>query len=346
MDIRASLAALCGSDGPSGREDQVAEVALSLLRPLVDEGYRDKFGNVIGVRRCGKENAKRVVLDAHLDEVGLVITGAKEGFLSFRAVGGIDPRMLPNREVTILSQPPRFGLVAVLPPHVQQPGDANKSTPLSDLYIDAGLTQEEGEALVGTFVVPKGPFRSLLGERVSAKALDDRAGFAALLQTAEYLQGKPLDVDLYLMGSTREEVNGSGALVGAYALRPHCFVAVDVTHARTPDGPKEETFGAGQGTVIGIGPNITRWMSDRLIGKAEALGLAWSPEVMTGHSGTNAWRVQTAREGIATAVVSLPLKYMHSPVETLDLTDLEATASLLAAFVKGLGEEGGAFLAD
>ena len=154
MDIRASLAALCGSDGPSGREDQVAEVALSLLRPLVDEGYRDKFGNVIGVRRCGKENAKRVVLDAHLDEVGLVITGAKEGFLSFRAVGGIDPRMLPNREVTILSQPPRFGLVAVLPPHVQQPGDANKSTPLSDLYIDAGLTQEEGEALVGTFVVP------------------------------------------------------------------------------------------------------------------------------------------------------------------------------------------------
>ena len=346
MDIRASLAALCGSDGPSGREDQVAEVALSLLRPLVDEGYRDKFGNVIGVRRCGKENAKRVVLDAHLDEVGLVITGAKEGFLSFRAVGGIDPRMLPNREVTILSQPPRFGLVAVLPPHVQQPGDANKSTPLSDLYIDAGLTQEEGEALVGTFVVPKGPFRPLLGERVSAKALDDRAGFAALLQTAEYLQGKPLDVDLYFMGSTREEVNGSGALVGAYALRPHCFVAVDVPHARTPAGPKEETFGAGQGTVIGIGPNITRWMSDRLIGKAEALGLAWSPEVMTGHSGTNAWRVQTAREGIATAVVSLPLKYMHSPVETLDLTDLEATASLLAAFVKGLGEEGGAFLAD
>lgn len=155
-----------------------------------------------------------------------------------------------------------------------------------------------------------------------------------------------MDVDLYLMGSTREEVNGSGALVGAYALRPHCFVAVDVTHARTPDGPKEETFGAGQGTVIGIGPNITRWMSDRLIGKAEALGLAWSPEVMTGHSGTNAWGVQTAREGIATAVVSLPLKYMHSPVETLDLTDLETTASLLAAFVEGLGEEGGAFLAD
>ncbi len=102
----------------------------------------------------------------------------------------------------------------------KEPGDANKSTPLSDLYIDAGLTQEEGEALVGTFVVPKGPFRSLLGERVSAKALDDRAGFAALLQTAEYLQGKPLDVDLYLMGSTREEVNGGWRSGGSLCVAP------------------------------------------------------------------------------------------------------------------------------
>ena len=87
---------------------------MELLRPLVDEVSRDRFGNLIGVRRCGKENAKRVVLDAHLDEVGLVITGAKDGFLRFRPVGGIDPRMLPDRELTILSDPPCFGLVAVL----------------------------------------------------------------------------------------------------------------------------------------------------------------------------------------------------------------------------------------
>lgn len=346
MDIRETLAALCGCDGPAGREGPVAALARSLLAPLVDEAYQDKFGNVIGVRRCGRENAPRVVLDAHLDEVGLVITGAKEGFLSFRAVGGIDPRMLPDREVTILSQPPRFGLVAVLPPHVQQAGEGGKSLPLSDLWIDAGLTQKEGEALVGTFAVPRGPFRALLGERISAKALDDRAGFGALLRTAELLQGTDLDVDLYFMGSCREEINGSGALTGAFALAPHCFVAVDVTHARTPDGPKEGTFPAGEGTVIGIGPNITRWMSQRLIAKAEGHGIPWAPEVMTGHSGTNAWRVQTAREGIATAVVSLPLKYMHSPVETLDLTDLEATASLLAAFVQDLSAEGGTFLAD
>lgn len=199
---------------------------------------------------------------------------------------------------------------------------------------------------MGTFVVPREPFRALLGRRVSSKALDDRAGFVTLLRAAELLRDTPLDVDLYLMGSSREETNGGGAVVGAFSLAPHCFIAVDVTHARTPDSPKEETFPAGGGTVIGIGPNMTRWMTDRLITKAEARGIPWSPEVMTGHSGTNAWRVQVAREGIATAVVSLPLKYMHSPVETLDLDDLEHSAALLAAFVQDLAREGGEFLAD
>ena len=105
MDIQASLEALCSCPGPSGREDAVASQAMELLRPLMDEVKKDRFGNVIGIRRCGTENAKRVVLDAHLDEVGLVITGAKDGFLRFRPVGGVDPRMLPNREVIILSQP-------------------------------------------------------------------------------------------------------------------------------------------------------------------------------------------------------------------------------------------------
>lgn len=344
MDIDTTLAALCACSGPSGRETEVAKLAVNLLRPLVDDVWMDRFGNVVGVRRCGVENVPRVVLDAHLDEVGLLITGAEEGFLKFRAVGGIDPRMLPNREVTILTEPVQFGLIAVLPPHVQKPGDSNKSLPLEDLRIDAGLTQEEGEKLVGTFAVPRGGLQRHLNNVVSGKALDDRAGFAALLRAAEMLQDIVLDVDLYIMGSTREETGGSGALVGSFAVQPDCFIAVDVTHARTPDGPKDETFPAGKGPVIGIGPNMTRWMTNRLIEKAEQNGLEWIPEVMTGHSGTNAWRVQTAREGIATGVVSLPLKYMHSPVETLNLNDLEAVASLLAAFVKNLGREGGKHL--
>ncbi len=357
MDIIQCLTELSLACGPSGRErgeSSVLEQAKFQMGALMDSSgkpvfqsvYTDRFGNLIGCRPCGMPNAKRVVLDAHLDEVGLLITGAKEGFLTFRSVGGVDPRMLPNREITLLTNPPAFGLVAVLPPHVQKQGDADRRIPLSDLWIDAGLTQNQAEKLVGTFAVPRGSVRCLQNDVISGKAMDDRAGFITLLRCAELLKDVSLDVDLYVMGSSREETNGSGALAGAFALEPDCFVAVDVTHARTPDGPKEETFPAGSGAIIGIGPNIARWMSDRFISKAEENHISWLPEVMAGHTGTNAWEVQTAREGIATAVLSLPLKYMHSPIETLDLRDIEACAALLAEFVKDLAKEGGDFLAD
>ena len=365
MDIIKSLTELSlaagpsGREGPSGKEETIppdsvlacAKVQMEALKTSAGEPFfisvePDRFGNLIGFRPCGRPDAKRVVLDAHLDEVGLVITGAKEGFLTFRAVGGVDPRMLPDREITLLTDPPTFGLVAVLPPHVQKPGDADKSIPVKDLCIDAGLTQAQAEALIGTFAVPRGTVRKLQKGRISGKAMDDRAGFVTLLRTAELLRDVPLDADLYIMGSSREETNGGGALVGAFSLQPHCFVAVDVTHARTPDSPKEGTFPLGSGAIIGIGPNIARWMSDRFIAKAKELEIPWLPEVMAGNTGTNAWRVQTAREGIATAVLSLPLKYMHSPVETLDLNDLEKCAALLAVFVKDLAKEGVDFFAD
>ena len=368
MDVFNCLSDLSMASGPSGREGAfLAELTTSegraqtVLghamtwmeslhasdgRPFFSSVSVDGFGNLVGFRPCGKPDARRVVLDAHLDEVGLVITGAEEGFLTFRSVGGVDPRMLPDREVTLLTEPPCFGLIAVLPPHVQKPGDADKSIPLTDLRIDAGLTQAQAEKLTGTFAVPRGTVRSLLNQTISGKAMDDRAGFVTLLRAAELLKDASLDVDLYIMGSSREETGGEGALTGAFSLKPDCFIAVDVTHARTPDASKEETFPAGSGAIVGIGPNIARWMSDRLIAKAEEKHIPWLPEVMAGNTGTNAWRVQTAREGIATAVLSLPLKYMHSPVETLDLNDLESCAALLAAFVTDLAKEGGDFLAD
>lgn len=345
MNICKILSDLCTGSAPSGQEESLARQALELLRPVTDEVWLDRFGNAVGVRRCGKPGARRLLLDAHLDEIGLLITGAEEGFLRFRAVGGVDPRMLPDQEVTLLTDPPRFGLIACLPPHVQKAGEGDKGIPLAELHIDAGLSQEEGERLIGTFAVFRGEFRELLHGKVSAKSLDDRAGFVTLLRTAELLHDKTLDTDLYFLGSTREETGGSGALVGAFALRPDCCIAVDVTHGRTPDGPKEETFPIGEGPAIGIGPNMTRWMTKRMLAKANQLGLPWHSEVMTGNTGTNAWKIQTAREGIATGVVSIPLKYMHSPVETLDIGDLENTARLLAAFAENLaGEEGASFV--
>lgn len=339
--LREMLSDLCALPGPSGFERPVALKAAELMQPLVDEVHIDRMGNVIGTRRCGRPNAKSILLDAHLDEIGLIVIGSEEGFLRFRSIGGVDPRMLPNREVTILTDPPLFGVVACLPPHVQQAGDADKSVPLDELYIDTGLTEEEVQRLIpyGTPCVFRDSCFALGTQQMCGKAMDDRACFVTLLRAAELLRDKALDVDLYILGSTREEVSHGGAAVAAWALAPDCCIAVDVTHGKTPDSPKYRTNDLGGGPSVGVGPNMTRWMTERMFAKAKENNIPFQYDVMAGATGTNGWDMQIAREGIATHVLSLPLKYMHSPVETLDLADVEAVAALIAAFVEGLGEE-------
>ena len=334
------LRALCGVGAPSGFERPAVLAARELLEPLVDEIWIDRLGSLVGVRRCGKPGAKKLLLDAHLDEVGLVVTGIKDGFLRFKA-NGVDVRMLPDREVTILTQPPILCVVACLPPHVLSAEEREKAPEIKDLYVDTGLSQEEAERRipVGTPMVYRTDF-TVLGERqLCAKAMDDRACFAALLRTAELLRDQELDMDLYIVGSVCEETGGVGARVLAQGLSPDFCVAVDVTHGKTPDSPQEGAFVMGSGPVVGIGPNMARWMVRRLLDEAEKLGLAVQKEVMEGSSGTNGWELQIANEGIATAVLSVPLKYMHTPVEVVEPGDIEATARLLAAFAEHLGGE-------
>ena len=171
------------------------------------------------------------------------------------------------------------------------------------------------------------------------KSMDDRSCFVTLLRAAELLRDRELDVDLYLLGSTREEVSGAGATVGTWAVQPDFCVAVDVTHGKTPDGPADKAFAIGGGPAIGVGPNMTRWMTNRMLAKAKERQIPYQLEVMSGHTGTNGWEMQISREGVATSVLSLPLKYMHSPIEGLSLADMEQGAALLVAFTEGLGKE-------
>jgi len=340
VETEQILERLCTVGAPSGFERPVVLAAKELLEPLADEVWTDRLDNLIGLRRCGRPNAKKLLLDAHLDEVGLVITGIQDGFLRFKA-SGVDTRMLPDREVTILTEPPMLGVVACLPPHVLSEEDREKAPEVKDLFIDAGLSQEEAEQRipVGTPVVYRAGFTRLGERQICAKSLDDRACFAALVRVLELLQDKRLDVDLYVLGSVCEEVNGVGAKVGAQVLAPDFCVAVDVTHGRTPDASKDETFVMGGGPVVGIGPNMTRWMVKRLLDKASNLGIAVQKEIMERSSGTNGWEMQIANEGIATAVLSLPQKYMHTPVEVVELSDIEDCARLLASFAMDLGKE-------
>ena len=334
--MRQALERLCTCTAPSGFEGPAAAVAAELLRPLVDEVSIDRMGNVLGVRRSKTPGAPKLLLDAHLDEIGLIVTGVEDGFLRFRSIGGVDPRMLPGRELVVLTDPPLRGLVAC-----PAGGDENKSVPLNELYVDVGLSQEEAERAVpvGTPMVYRAGCFPLGEDQMCGKSMDDRACFVTLLRAAELLHDKELDVELHIMGSTREEVSGAGATVGTWAVAPDFCVAVDVTHGKTPDGPADKTFALGGGPAIGVGPNMTRWMTERMIAKAREHSIPYQLEIMSGHTGTNGWEMQISREGVATSVLSLPLKYMHTPVETLSLADMEGVAQLLAAFVEHLGKE-------
>ncbi len=340
MDLFKTLSTLADLPGPSGREGTLARAAGELLMPLADHVWIDRLQNVIGVKYCGKQNAKRLLLDAHLDEVALMVTGIEEGFLRFRTVG-IDPRVLPGREVMVQTDPPMFGVITSSPPHLTTGEERDKAIPVDELYVDIGLSQEEAEETVpiGTVMTYRERCFPLGEKQVCGKTMDDRSCFCVLLQTLELLQDTDLDLDVYVLGSTCEETGGSGAAAATFGINPDYAIAVDVTFGCQPDVSKSESLPMGGGPAIATGPNITRWMERRLKDCAKKESIPYSVEVISGSSGTNGWEMQISREGVATAIVGLPQKYMHTPLEVIHREDVENTARLLAAFAKNLGEE-------
>ncbi|MDR0906424.1 MAG: M20/M25/M40 family metallo-hydrolase [Oscillospiraceae bacterium] len=335
MDLTELLTKLSQTDAPSGFEAPAANLAAELLRPYADEVKIDALGSVIAIRRCGKADAKRVLIDAHIDEIGFIVTGYEGGFLRFAPLGGVDARILPASAMKILTEPPVFGVVDVLPPHVQASGDADKALKIEDLYIDTGFAPDEVEAQipVGTAAVfASSP--TALGGHFTAKAFDDRACFAAVILALEELGDAKSDFDLIVTATSQEEVGRRSAAAAAFEFAPDYAIIVDVDHAKTPDSKAHQGKPIGSGVVIARGVNMNRAFTDRLTEIARARGIPHTISVEPGDSGTNARVLQTVRAGVATALLGVPLKYMHSPSETLALSDVEALGHLLCAALK------------
>jgi len=332
------LIELCSLPGPSGFEQPVTERVLKLLEPYMDETRIDVMGNVIAVRHCGRDNARKLLFDAHIDEPGLIVTGAEEGFLRVASLGGADARQLPASVVRVLAEPPIFGVVCATPPHVAKKEDAEKAIKLEDMFIDVGLSQEATEKAVppGTPVVFAHGARQHGGDGLCGKALDDRSGFAAILRAVELLKDETLDVDLYIMASTQEEVGMRGAAPGVYAVKPDFSVIIDVNHAKTPDTkPQEATSELGGGVIISRGPNMNARFTQAVINLAKAREIPYQIDVEPGgNSGTNARVIQVSGTGVATALFSLPMKYMHGAHEIVSLDDIESAARLLCETAK------------
>ena len=339
MDLRKALFDLSLCVGPSGAEQGVYETAAVMLEPYVDDVTSDVMGNLIAIRAAEDWKAKTVLLDAHLDEVGLLVTDHDNGFLKFTDIG-VDPRILPGLRVKVCTEPPLSGVISCLPPHVTKPDEREKAFPMEELRIDCGLAPEEAlrRVPVGTRVVyDTRPFQ--MGEKnVCGKSMDDRACFVILCRAMELLKDEKLPVNVCVLGSVREEFDALGATVGAFSMMPAQAIVVDVSFAKTPDTMEDDCVKLGSGPMIGFGPVNNRAMTKKLQAIAKEKNIPFTREVMPSRTGTNADDIQISREGIPVCNVSLPLRYMHTPVEVVNLNDIENCAKLIAEYVLSLKE--------
>jgi len=338
MELSSFLKRLCEAQGVSGYETEVRRVIKEEFSKYADEVRVDKMGNVIALKKGTGEPRRRVMLAGHMDEIGLIITKIEKGFLRFSTVGGVDQRVLPGQEVMVHGHRDLLGVIGARPPHVVPKEEREKVIPLKELFIDVGLPPEEVEKVVrvGDLATIRREFVELKGGLVSAKAFDSRAAIAAISLCLRELSSERHAWDVYAVATVQEEVGLRGAITSAYGLAPDVAIAIDVGFGWAPGLSEEESIVLGKGPAIALGPNIHPYIHELLVQAAQELEIPYQLEPIPGFSGTDAWAIQVSREGVPTGLLSIPLRYMHTSVETLSLKDVERTGRLLVAFVKKL----------
>jgi len=269
-----------------------------------------------------------------------MVTKLEEGgFLRFTPVGTIDPRTLPGQAVEIHGKKKLRGVIGAAPPHLLSAKERKETVPLDKLFIDPGLNEDSVKALVsiGDYVsLEQKPLKLKEGNIISGKALDNRAGVTALVFCAEELNALRHQADVCFVASLQEEVGLRGAMTNAYNLEPDLAIIIDVTHGDGPGLDDRSVFKIGAGPAIAIGPNLHPVLTRRLEEIAKERFLPHQKEPIPGHSGTDAWAFQVSREGIPTALLSIPLRYMHTAVELISLDDLLALSKLISYFAGSL----------
>lgn len=337
MQLTECLEGLCRAAG-AGSMVEAAQTAADYLKEYVDEIQQDVLGNVIGIRRCGKEHAPVMLLEAHIDEVGFVVTGVDEqGFVHVSPCGGVDRRTLAAAEVVVWADKPYAGVFCSTPPHLS--GGTDTLCDIPDMGIDVGLDAKKARQKIrpGTRVTFRPDFHKMQESCVSAKSLDDRAGVASILCCLEELKEEELAWDIAVVFAVQEELGCRGAATAAHAVQPDRAIAVDVSFALTPDANPAKCGKLGKGPMIGYAPGLDNTMTRSLELLAQELEIPCQQEVMGGDTGTDADSISGARAGVPTALLSIPLRYMHTSVEVVDMRDVENVGKLMAAYIRREG---------
>lgn len=337
MDMLNSLRRLTTAVGVSGDEIKAAAVAKELLSAYTDDIRTDALGSVIGT--IGTTGPK-IMLEAHLDQIGLIVTAVDEqtGFVRFDRCGGTDRRVLAAERVTIHGEKDIPAVVISTPPHLLDKADENKALPFDKLAADTGLTPEEAKKYIhaGDRITVNPRFETLLNDRVCASFSDDRAGVLAVLRALDILKETDHGCQLIAVFASQEETGGSGAKTAAFGVQAEEAIAVDVSFAKAPD-VSGVYADLGKGTMICFAPGLSKEMSNTLVSLAKENNIAFQVEVAGRSTGTDADDIAVSRAGVKTALLSLPQRNMHTAAEIIDMKDIEATAQLMAAYVKMRG---------
>jgi endoglucanase len=352
-DILPFLKSMISTSGVSGYESSVAKIIADTWRPLVDELSISRVGSLHGLKRGNSAvpakkaaNAKRpaILIAAHMDAIGMMVSKVSAGFLHITKVGGIDVRVLPGASVTVhASSGEELPGVVVMPSARLLPEEvkAGEVLEIDYLLVDTGLTPREVErkVKVGDLVSFANDPMELTDEVISGHTLDNRASVAALTVCLEELQSKNRAWDVWAVATVQEETSFLGAYTSAFELQPQIAVAVDGTFASGPGASGWRTHPMGKGVGICMGPNMHPYLHKQLTDLAAKLEIPWFLDVTSSHSGTDAYPMQVSAEGIPTALVEFPLRYMHTPVEAVSLKDIRRVGRLLAEFIASLDSD-------
>lgn len=331
MNINELLAALCNAVSLGNKRD-AADIAGAELSKYA-EVFR--FGSIGVIGKIDKGAERTLLLDAHIDEVGFVVTNVfDDGFVKVANVGGIDPRILPASRVTIHGSRDVSAVFTSTPPHLAK--DEAEAVSIDDILLDTALGKEAKEIIsAGDFVSFDSRFTPLAKTRVSGKSFDDRAAVACLIELASRLYDKPLPVNLIFSFSEQEELGTRGAITSAFANDCDEAVAIDVSFGTAPGVSAEESGRLGGGVMIGVSPILNKSMTDRLTAIAKEKSIPHQFEIMGGRTGTDADVISVSKSGVPTALLSIPLRNMHTPVEVIDTKDLLSLCDLLEEYILG-----------
>ncbi len=341
MSLIENLEKLSNACGVAGREQEVRELLIKMLKPYADEIVVDKLENVIAIKK-GKKNSPKIMIAAHMDEIGLMVKNiTKEGFLQFTKMGGIDDRILLAQKVNVFTEKGKLpGIIGSKPPHIQKEEERKKIVTFDEMFIDIGAeNRDDVKAMgvkVGDSVVFDVAFRSIGKDIVMGKAFDNRAGCSVMVETFKALE--KTDCTVYAAGTVQEELGLRGAGTAAYGLDPDVGIALDVTIAGDIPGVREfdTTVKIGKGPALTVSdsglvthPKILRWFMDA------AAENKINYQLETGLLGsTDAARIALTRQGIPSGTISVPARYIHSPTGMINLKDVQNAAKLAIAVVQ------------